>query len=67
MWAAVVVAMARLAGCVLAAVVLVERDGRCPVPARAGANLVGLQVVSGLHADVVLPAFVERIDAASPY
>jgi hypothetical protein len=45
----------------------------CPVPARAGANLVEHQAVSGLDVDdaaavvVALPAFVRRIGEASPY
>jgi hypothetical protein len=46
----------------------------CPVPARAGANLVEHQAVSGLDVDddaaavvVALPAFVRRIGGASPY
>lgn len=69
MQAAVVVAMAQRGGQEVAVVVLVERDGMCPVPVRAGVSLVELREVSGLHAvdDVAAPfAFVRHIDAASP-
>ena len=66
---AVVVAVGQHGGHEVAVVVLEERDGMCPVPGRAGVNLVGLLVVSGLRAVAVvavLPAFARHIGAASP-
>lgn len=65
---AVVVAMAQRDGQEAAVVVLVERDGMCLEPVRAGVSLVGLREMSGLHAVAVAAtsAFVRHIDAASP-
>ena len=69
MQAAVVVAMAQHGGHEVAVEVLEERDEMCPVPGRAGVNLVELREVSGPHAVGVAAApfaFVRHIDAASP-
>lgn len=66
----VVVAAVQHGGQEVAVVVLVERDGTCPVLAQAGENLVGLREVSGSDAVAVVvvpPAFVRHIGAASPY
>lgn len=66
---AVVVAVGQHCGHEVAVVVLEERDGMCPVPGRAGVNLVGLREVSGPHAVAVvaaLLAFVRHTGAANP-
>ena len=66
---AVVVAVGQHGGHEVAVVVLEERDGMCPVPGRAGVNLVGLREVSGPHAVGVAAApfaFVRHTGAANP-
>ena len=53
--------MAQRDGQEAAVVVLVERDGMCLEPVRAGVSLVGLREMSGLHAVAVAATYARSV------